>query len=229
MHNHTPPDDPRDASTNPSPEGDAGSVFRDALLLDTGLAVALIDSKGMITGCNPQCSGLLGHQTTNAVLRSLLTKHLAPPVADAHRQAQQHTQRHRQPVRIDGPFGDRMSLATYRPVRDGAGIAQVLVVAPWTHGRPTPANTHTVTIAPHEDHPLAKLTRRELHVLRGIAGGLSTVEIARVIHRSVKTIEGHRVTLGSKLGARNRVELARFAWKWGVEPLTRPHEPPPAQ
>ena len=55
------------------------------------------------------------------------------------------------------------------------------------------------------------LTGREREVLALIAEGLSTQEIAERLHRSVKTVETHRRGLGMKLGAKNRVELARAA------------------
>ena len=64
--------------------------------------------------------------------------------------------------------------------------------------------------------PLAHLTEREMQVLRLIGLGLSTQEIAERMHRSKKTIEWHRVSLGSKLDVTNRVELARLALRAGL-------------
>lgn len=70
--------------------------------------------------------------------------------------------------------------------------------------------------------PLSVLTDRELQVLRCIAEGLSSAEIARELHRSVKTVEGHRARLGHKLGARNRSELTRLAISFGLIRANRP-------
>ncbi|MBX3363346.1 MAG: response regulator transcription factor [Phycisphaeraceae bacterium] len=80
--------------------------------------------------------------------------------------------------------------------------------------------------------PLATLSERELEVLRLIAEGKTTAEIAKALHRSVKTVEWHRVSLGTKLGAANRVELARIAIQAGLVNLDslEPHrtaEPAP--
>ena len=73
---------------------------------------------------------------------------------------------------------------------------------------------------------LSVLTEREFEVLAFIGEGLSTAEIAQRLHRSVKTVEWHRRLLGSKLGATNRVELARIAIRAGLTHLgivdTRP-------
>lgn len=69
----------------------------------------------------------------------------------------------------------------------------------------------------HEDFgPLATLTERERGVLSLIGEGLSTAEIANRLHRSIKTIEWHRASLGVKLQATNRVELAQIAIRLGL-------------
>lgn len=66
---------------------------------------------------------------------------------------------------------------------------------------------------------LESLTARELQVLKYIGMGMSTAAIAEELHRSVKTIEWHRVSLGNKLQVSNRVELARIAINAGLAAL----------
>jgi len=67
--------------------------------------------------------------------------------------------------------------------------------------------------------PVSTLTPRELEVMRLIAKGLSTKEIAAVLHRSAKTIDAHRTSLMKKLQIDDRVELTRYAIREGlVEP-----------
>jgi two-component system, NarL family, response regulator NreC len=56
-----------------------------------------------------------------------------------------------------------------------------------------------------------KLTVREVEVLRLIALGYTTVEIARKLHLSPRTIETHREHIHRKLGVRTRAELVRYA------------------
>jgi DNA-binding NarL/FixJ family response regulator len=77
--------------------------------------------------------------------------------------------------------------------------------------------------------PLASLTSRELDIIRLIGAGLSTAEIAKRLHRSVKTIEWHRVSLGNKLGVANRVELARIAIGAGLVSLDDTVKEPDAE
>lgn len=71
---------------------------------------------------------------------------------------------------------------------------------------------------------LERLTRRERDVLQLIGQGLSTHEIARKLHRSIKTIQTHRLSLGRKLEVRNRVELARVAIQAGLVTLNGHHD-----
>jgi DNA-binding NarL/FixJ family response regulator len=59
--------------------------------------------------------------------------------------------------------------------------------------------------------PDAELSARELEVLRLVAAGKSTREIAELLNRSVKTIETHKQALKTKLGAETPAMLVRLA------------------
>ncbi len=67
--------------------------------------------------------------------------------------------------------------------------------------------------------PLASLTPRETQVLEMIGRGYSTAKIAKTLDRSTKTVEWHRASIGNKLNASNRVELARIAIAAGLTAL----------
>ena len=63
------------------------------------------------------------------------------------------------------------------------------------------------------------LTPRELEVLKLIAEGHTSKEIAAMLVISVKTVDRHRTNMLDKLGMRDRVELTRYAIRRGlVEP-----------
>ena len=63
------------------------------------------------------------------------------------------------------------------------------------------------------------LTSRELHVVKLIAEGYSSKEIAAELVISEKTVERHRANILAKLGVRDRVDLTRYAIRRGlVEP-----------
>ncbi len=67
--------------------------------------------------------------------------------------------------------------------------------------------------------PRAVLTPREDEVVKLIAEGHSSREIARELTISVKTVERHRENVLGKLGMRDRTELTRYAIRVGlIEP-----------
>ena len=67
--------------------------------------------------------------------------------------------------------------------------------------------------------PRAVLTPREDEVVKLIAEGHSSREIARVLTISVRTVERHRENVLQKLGMRDRTELTRYAIRAGlIEP-----------
>jgi DNA-binding NarL/FixJ family response regulator len=63
-----------------------------------------------------------------------------------------------------------------------------------------------------------RLTPRELEVLKLIAEGKQTKEIAELLFISPKTVERHRANMLEKLGMHDRVELTRYAIRRGLVP-----------
>lgn len=63
------------------------------------------------------------------------------------------------------------------------------------------------------------LSPREIEVLRLVATGRTTREIAETLNRSVKTVETHKQALKTKLGAESPAALVRLAVHWFGEPL----------
>lgn len=59
------------------------------------------------------------------------------------------------------------------------------------------------------------LSERELQVLKLIAEGRNTKEIASELSLSIKTVETHRARLMSKLGLHNVAELTKYAIRMG--------------
>ena len=70
----------------------------------------------------------------------------------------------------------------------------------------------TASAAPAGTQPIP-LSDRELEVARAIARGLTNREIANNLFISLSTVKGHASTIQSKLGVRNRVGIAAWAWE----------------
>lgn len=67
------------------------------------------------------------------------------------------------------------------------------------------------------DHPgLARLTERELEVMRLVGQGLGNDDIARRLLISPATVRTHVSRTMGKLGVRDRVQLVVCAYQWGV-------------
>jgi DNA-binding CsgD family transcriptional regulator len=64
--------------------------------------------------------------------------------------------------------------------------------------------------------PLDPLTRREIEVLALIGHGMTTPQIAKVLHRSPRTVERHCDSIRAKLDGASRVQLAEFARRAGL-------------
>ncbi|MGH3759459.1 response regulator [Actinophytocola sp.] len=67
--------------------------------------------------------------------------------------------------------------------------------------------------------PARTITDREEEILKLVAEGHSSKEIADLLFISAKTVERHRANLLQKLGLRDRLELTRYAIRAGlIEP-----------
>ncbi|CAN5739410.1 response regulator transcription factor [soil metagenome] len=61
--------------------------------------------------------------------------------------------------------------------------------------------------------PVEPLTEREEQVLLAVARGLTNAEIGTELYMSLSTVKTHLGSLMSKIGARNRVEVAMWAYE----------------
>ena len=86
-------------------------------------------------------------------------------------------------------------------------------------GRLAPAITSALSIR----QPLQKLTDRQIEVLRLVAEGRRTREIARDLELSIKTVESHRQQVMKRLGIRSIAGLVRYALRVGF--ITQTPEP----
>jgi DNA-binding NarL/FixJ family response regulator len=63
--------------------------------------------------------------------------------------------------------------------------------------------------------PVDPLTPREEEVLVAVARGLTNAEIGDELHIGLSTVKTHLASLMAKLGVRNRVEIALWAYETG--------------
>jgi DNA-binding NarL/FixJ family response regulator len=66
------------------------------------------------------------------------------------------------------------------------------------------------------DHPLERLSRRELQVLKLIVEGNTSAEVGALLGLSPKSIDTYRSRMMSKLGIDDLASLVKFAIRQGV-------------
>lgn len=64
--------------------------------------------------------------------------------------------------------------------------------------------------------PYQQLTDREREILKLVAEGYTTQEIAEMLTLSPKTVDGHRTNLMDKLDIHGRIELVKYALRKGI-------------
>src|SRR5262245_20467545 len=69
---------------------------------------------------------------------------------------------------------------------------------------------------------LARVTPRETQVLRALAPGETTAQIATSLGISTLTIQSHVKSILAKLGVHSKVEAVTLAWRLGLAPSNRP-------
>ena len=60
---------------------------------------------------------------------------------------------------------------------------------------------------------MVPLSERETEVVRAVAKGRTNIEIAGELFISLSTVKSHLASVQDKLGVRNRVEIAAWAWE----------------
>ncbi|MEU6486111.1 response regulator transcription factor [Streptomyces sp. NPDC046887] len=99
-------------------------------------------------------------------------------------------------------------------------ISPAVTVRLLRHMAPPPPHAPGSRTAPSTPRPGgrldAPLTQRELDVVRLIARGRTNEEVAAELYVTHSTVKTHLGNIQRKLDARNRVEIAAWAWETGV-------------
>ncbi len=187
----------------------------DALCEDTGCGVCLINTNGRLEYLNDIAASDAG-RPADALIGEPYTSLLPEQTRNERATLVKKTFESREPIVTEGMLRGTLHRTIYRRV-EGAEPKVLVIDHPTICGA---SETRPILRMRDDDAGvLSKLTAREFDVLRLIGIGLSTADIAKSLHRSVKTIEWHRVSLGNKLAVANRVELARIAIRGGLVPL----------
>lgn len=200
-------------SPDQSPTSDA-SVLWQLLFYTSKSPVSIIDVNGRFLAANDLIERAF-QVTPGGLVGRNLSEFMSPEIFQDRIEVIRRVAASGRPENTVGTTWGVTSQCAFRalPTPPG-GIPRVLHVLGFAGRDP---HGVTTTRLRHDDlGELEKLTDREREVLSLIGEGLSTAEIANRLHRSVKTIEWHRASLGTKLNVSNRVELAQIAIRLGL-------------
>lgn len=193
-------------------------AWREATLDDSRMLTMVVDAEGAIVDATESTRQSLGIDAETGTLR--LWTLLPEPVAREHAQYMREAIQRNKPIRVVGMLWGTMRQTLYRPIKLDTGAAAVFVCSRLAGSEEISwlSRVHEpfVRAANDDMRGFSQLTARELEVFALIGEGLSTTEIAQRLFRSEKTVEWHRASLGQKLGASNRVQLARLAIVTGL-------------
>ncbi|MEK6702134.1 MAG: helix-turn-helix transcriptional regulator [Planctomycetota bacterium] len=222
--------------TNPGNDDHAGAGVAPeqavgwlALVEDAGACVLLLDRDGTILFAN-EISARMVNLTVGEVVGKRYTDFLPSDFANERVGFFRRVAETGVSMVVEHTFAGvrrRTSLRAFPA--DAAGNKRVLMVcrpALAEDIRSSVGDAEYVQAKVNDLGGLAGLTPRELEILCLIGQGMATADIAKLLHRSEKTVEWHRVSLGTKLGVTNRVELARIAIRSGMVQMDAPRVRP---
>ena len=202
--------------------GDLPEVWS-TLTSDSGADVAIVTPEGRVIFMSPLLSWWAPSRPFDGFTGKLLSDLFPKAIADERHQLIRRVLDTNKPLIMHAAWKGIRTRTVMRPLKGGNGQPdRVLIVCrgtvPADDTRAAQADVEVIQAQHVDKGQLANLTPRELEILALIGQGLTTAAIADKLFRSRKTIEAHRLSLGIKLSARNRVDLARIAVQSGLVP-----------
>jgi two-component system nitrate/nitrite response regulator NarL len=74
--------------------------------------------------------------------------------------------------------------------------------------------------APEGERLLRRLTPRETEILRSLAAGRTTTQVAEHLGISALTVQSHVKSILAKLGVHSKIEAVTLAWRYGLAPTS---------
>lgn len=204
---------------------DAGRVIQ-TLITDPGIGVGVISDAGMCLYLNDQAARIFhGPDAKAADHIGSHWKHTMPKEWGDERLAiLKHIRETGKPVLMRTMWNGRQHVTWISPIdvpEEDDEPARFLTITRRIDADQLDEELHNdgfefVESGVADFGALDVLSVRELEVLALIGQGLTTREIASMLFRSEKTIDGHRQSIGKKLGAASKTDLARIAQHAGL-------------
>jgi len=187
------------------------------LVSEPGIAVGIVTIDGLILFANEQVARMYGHHSTEDLIGRTFHETFPPPWADERVALIRRVIESDTTITVRTIWNGRQIRSTYRSIESGDDDEKrVLIIS--HQGSVGQADTGEVFESEVVNFgELEVLTTKELEVLALLGQGLRLKEIASALHRSPKTIDNHRTSIGRKLKLTDRVDLAQVAAEAGLE------------
>lgn len=192
-----------------------------ALSQTPGVGVSITDAEGRLLFVNDTAL-VLFEQTTDVDYAGKRISDFHPPQYVRERLAWiGQVLADRKPLSVTHIYRGRKITSTVWPIRDAAPpFNRVLVISQSESngdGPRLPETCETVRSEYIGLGPLSVLTRRELEVAILLGHGMNVPKVARLLHRSPKTIQRHKASIGTKLKIHGQAELVQIVTAMGLE------------
>lgn len=185
-----------------------------------GIGVGLTNTEGDLLFLNDEEMRLFeGHSDIDYQGKNIRDFHNQEFVQERLKLIRQVTET-RRPLVITHIYDGRRIQSTIWPISDSEPPHdRVLVVSRQVRGGKDGIHSH---FEKYESEfidlgRLDVLSPRELEVMVLLGHGQSIPDVAKILHRSQKTIEKHRESIGRKLSLRSQSEIVRIVWDAGLE------------
>ncbi|MFG0283047.1 MAG: LuxR C-terminal-related transcriptional regulator [Phycisphaerales bacterium JB039] len=188
----------------------------EALSKEPGIGLTIIGLDGKILYTNEEAARLYSHQDAASVVGRALDEIVPAEVAQQTLERGARCIHERRSFSSRIVWGGRQIINSYHPIKtdDEADPDHFFIISRLCSGVQA---AQTDLVSEYIDlGELSGLTTRELEVLALIGQGLRIAEIAKILHRSERTIEKHRESIGRKLHQSDRVQLALLAARAGL-------------
>jgi len=193
----------------------SATALANALANDAGVALFVVDASLRIRHANKPASEQMSSRCKDHLGRPL-SEVFPQPLASEYAAVAEQACSTDEPIDLIGMIDGAWRRLTFRPVHFEDNRC-VLISSPPTAAFSPPKNGRRVLRSAQDDlGDLSKLTSRELEILRLVGLGLNTTQVAESLSRSVKTVDGHLLSIRNKIGQLTRTELAALAIESGL-------------
>lgn len=206
----------------------------EALTSDPSLGLTISDERGNTIYCNDRAAEFYLGDGAKAkdCLGMGWAERLPPRAVEMRREFLKIVKDSGKPTVVRTIFNGRQAYAMIHPVPpQGNEPMQFIIVLRNVSGHATAqAIAGGLAVIETEEIDLGALnvlSPREIEVLALVGQGLTSKQIAKILHRSEKTVENHRYSISKKLQGASALELAEMARRAGltVRDATRTRPP----